>query len=150
MKRLVFVCMVAVAVLSSGSAAVANVTDLVGDKDGFGVGCPIASGLHYLDYGAYWADNRDAGDPAFTDYWYTDDKSWSHSYSLGGLTPASATLEIFIAGIADSRYPQGGIRPAGPAHDVGHRPGGFSERTLQGVSVDDFGCAASSTLAVAR
>ena len=102
MKRLVFVCMVAVAVLSSGSAAVANVTDLVGDKDGFGVGCPIASGLHYLDYGAYWADNRDAGDPAFTDYWYTDDKSWSHSYSLGGLTPASATLEIFIAGIADS------------------------------------------------
>jgi hypothetical protein len=78
-----------------------TITDLQGDKDGFGVGCPIASGLNYLDYGDYWYDYREYDDPDFTDYWYEGDKSWTHSYDLLGLTPISATLEIFVAGIAD-------------------------------------------------
>jgi hypothetical protein len=78
-----------------------TIIDLQGDKDGFGVGCPIASGLNYLDYGQYWSDYREPGDPDFTDYWYEGDKSWTHSYDLLGLTPVTATLEIFIAGIAD-------------------------------------------------
>jgi hypothetical protein len=98
MKKLITICLVLIAV---PQLAIANITDLVGDKDGFGVGCPIASDLHYLDYGAYWADNRELDDPPFTDYWYIDDKSWSHTYDLSGVMPLSATLEIFVAGIAD-------------------------------------------------
>jgi hypothetical protein len=86
-----------------GSASI-TITDLVGDKDGFGVGVPITSDLHYLDYGDwYWEDNRGPCDPAFTDYWYTGDKSWTHNYDLdlGCMILDSATLEIFVAGIAD-------------------------------------------------
>ncbi len=77
------------------------ITDLTGDKDGFGVWCPIAGGLHYLDYGIYWEDYREPDDPDFTDNWYEGDKSWTHFYDLAGLTPASATLTIFLAGVAD-------------------------------------------------
>ncbi|MEK7995535.1 MAG: hypothetical protein AAB403_17175, partial [Planctomycetota bacterium] len=76
----------------------------LGDKDGFGVGSPIASGLHFLDYGGYyWNDYREPDDPPFTDNWSeeTGDRSWTHTYDLGSLTPGSATLELFIAGIAD-------------------------------------------------
>ena len=82
-------------------AANAVLIDLLGDEDGFGVGVPIGDGYHYLDYGEYWADNRDAGDPLFTDYWYTDDKSWTHTYSLPSTPITSANLEIYVAGIAD-------------------------------------------------
>jgi hypothetical protein len=35
--------------LATGSPAA--VTDLLGDKDGFGLGIPISEGLHLLDYG---------------------------------------------------------------------------------------------------
>ena len=98
-----------------------TVVSLTGDKDGFGVGCPIASGLDYTDYGAYWADYREAGDPAFTDYWYADDKSWSHTYSLGGMTPASAELELFVAGIADDATWDADVRVNGAS--VGVIPG---------------------------
>ena len=89
--------------LAMTQSAYSNVTiiDLEGDIDGFGVGCPIANGLHYTDYGAYWADNRGVGDPSFTDYWYEGDKSWTHTYDLIGLTPVSASLEIFVAGIVN-------------------------------------------------
>ena len=103
MKKLISIFVFALIFTSftqSAQSAI-TITDLQGDKDGFGVGCPIASGLHYLDYGYYWADYRDQGDPAFTDYWYEDDKSWSHTYDLMGLVPVSATLEIFVAGLAD-------------------------------------------------
>ena len=84
----------------------AAITDLLGDKDGFGVGCPIADGQHFLDYGNYWGDYRDPGDPSFTDNWDigpgdTGILSWTHVYDLGSLTPGSATLDLFIAGIAD-------------------------------------------------
>ncbi|MBN2590128.1 MAG: hypothetical protein JXA96_09710 [Sedimentisphaerales bacterium] len=103
MKKLISFFVFAFIIFSSTQSAQSAVTiiDLQGDKDGFGVGCPIASGLHYLDYGYYWADYREPGDPDFTDYWYEDDKSWTHTYDLMGLVPVSATLEIFVAGLAD-------------------------------------------------
>jgi hypothetical protein len=82
------------------SETVGCVESLVGDKDGFGVGCPIQSGLHFLDYGAYWGDYREVDDPAFTDYWYTGDKSWTHSYTLPP-DATSAAIEVFLAGVAD-------------------------------------------------
>jgi hypothetical protein len=104
MKRQFLICSFAflfLTIATPTAQSAITITDLQGDKDGFGVGCPIASGLNYLDYGDYWYDYREPGDPDFTDYWYEGDKSWSHSYDLLGLTPISATLEIFIAGIAD-------------------------------------------------
>ena len=79
-----------------------SIVDLEGDIDGFGVGCPIANGLNYTDYGAYWADNRGVGDPSFTDYWYVGDRSWTHNYDLMGLTPVSASLELYVAGLVDN------------------------------------------------
>jgi len=102
MKKVILVCAISFMVLVvTPTAQSAIITDLVGDKDGFGVGCPIADGLHYLDYGTYWEDYREPDDPSFTDIWYEGDKSWIHFYDLGGQTPASATLELFISGIAD-------------------------------------------------
>ena len=103
MKKILSACAFAFLVLTVTPAARSAiiVTELVGDKDGFGVGCPIASGLHYLDYGIFWEDYHKPGDPTFTDNWYDGDKSWIFSYDLAGQTPASATLEIFVAGIAD-------------------------------------------------
>lgn len=105
MKNLILIVALVFLILNvtAPAEAATTIVDLQGDKDGFGVGCPIANGLHYTDYGYYWADYRQAGDPAFTDYWDSDDKSWTHTYDLMGLTPVSATLEIFVAGIAD--YP---------------------------------------------
>lgn len=102
MKKVILSCTLILLVLAvTPDAKSAMVTDLVGDKDGFGLGCPIQSGLHYLDYGVYWEDYREPEDPAFTDNWYDGDKSWAHTYDLSGITPVSATLEIFLAGIAD-------------------------------------------------
>ena len=103
MGKIVLACAIAFLVLAVTSVAQSAIviTDLLRDKDGFGVGCPIASGVHYLDYGIYWEDYRESDDPDFTDNWYEGDKSWLHFYDLAGQTPASATLEIFVAGIAD-------------------------------------------------
>lgn len=106
MKNLIFAFIfvsLVFAITPSAKCSV-TITDLQGDKDGFGVGCPIANGLHYLDYGFYWADYRQPSDPVFTDYWYDEDyKSWTHTYDLMGLVPISASLEIYVAGIVD--YP---------------------------------------------
>ena len=103
MGKIISACAITFMVLAVTPAAKSAtvITDLVGDQDGFGVGCPIASGLYYLDYGIYWEDYRELNDPDFTDKWYQGDKSWTHFYDLNGHTPASATLEIFLAGIAD-------------------------------------------------
>ncbi|HUV66588.1 MAG TPA: hypothetical protein VMW24_22055 [Sedimentisphaerales bacterium] len=103
MKRSTVICVSVGVILMLATVSPAAVTSLLGDKDGFGVGCPIANGQHFLVYGYYWNDYRAAGDPSFTDNWSeeTGDKSWTHTYDLGGLTPGSATLELFIAGIAD-------------------------------------------------
>lgn len=102
MKKVISACAIVLWILAvTPVAQSAIITDLAGDKDGFGVGCPITDGLHYLEYGTYWEDYLEPDDPAFTDIWYDGDKSWIHFYDLAGLTPASATLELFIAGIAD-------------------------------------------------
>lgn len=100
MKR-VAAMMIVLMVVAGAPAVSATVISLVGDVDGFGVGCPIVDGLHYLTYGSYWADYREFDDPPFTDYWYTGDKSWSHSYALGSMSPVPAELELFVAGIAN-------------------------------------------------
>jgi hypothetical protein len=101
MKRSLTICLAGVILLAATPVAQAVVTDLLGDTDGFGVGVPEASGLHYLDYGTYWADYREAGDPTWSDYWFIGDRSWTHSFDTGGVDVASATLDIFVAGIAD-------------------------------------------------
>lgn len=111
MSKSVKICVIVgmvLALTSVSSAGITVITDLLGDKDGFGVGVPIASGLHYLDYGFFWNDNRGPGDPAFTDTWSqlddpTFDRSWTHSYVLDmeDRILVSATLEIFVAGVAD-------------------------------------------------
>ena len=84
--------------------AATTIVDLVGDKDGFGIDCPIASGLHYTDYGIVLLDYREPDDPEFSDHWVSGDKTWTHDYDLMGLTPISAQLEFFVAGMAD--FPQ--------------------------------------------
>ncbi len=84
------------------SAQSATIVDLEGDKDGFGVGCPIVTGLHFTDYGQVLADYREPSDPNFTDTWVGEDQTWTHTYNLGGFTPLSASLEIFVACIADN------------------------------------------------
>jgi hypothetical protein len=107
--------------LAMTQAAMPDVTVLVGDRDGFGVGCPIASDLHYRDYGEYYADYREAGDPTVTDVWLLGDQSWTHSYSLSGVTPLSASLELFLAGIANSASSGADVRFGGTT--VGTIPG---------------------------
>ncbi|WP_197527993.1 hypothetical protein [Posidoniimonas polymericola] len=88
----------------------ATVTDLVGDKDGFGVpGAPAtpADGVLWRDDlgGIFFTDYRDADDLAdapFTDIWQAPGSvSYSHSYALGGMQALQATLQLQIAGIAD-------------------------------------------------
>jgi hypothetical protein len=104
MKNLITVLAGIIVILNVTPSVEAVVTiDLLGDKDGFGVGCPIGNGFHYTNYGYYWADYRTPGDPDFTDYWYEGNKSWTHTYDLMGLAPTSATLELYVAGLAD--YP---------------------------------------------
>jgi hypothetical protein len=104
MKNLLFVIILAALILNVTPSVKAAVTiiDLQGDKDGFGVGCPIATGLHYTDYGYYWADYREMSDPSFTDFWYEGDKTWTHTYDLMSMIPSSATLELYVAGLADN------------------------------------------------
>jgi len=108
--------------LTMAHTAMSEVTDLLGDKDGFGVGCPIESGRNYLDYGAYYADYGEPADPEFTDKWLVSDQSWTHSYSLAGATPVLAGLEIFVAGVENT---------AGGSADVS--VGGTSIGTVPGV-----------------
>jgi hypothetical protein len=104
MKNLIIVLTITLVILNvTPVAKSATTVDLLGDKDGFGVGCPIGNGLHFLDYGMYWEDYRMTGDPAFTDNWDAGDRTWTHTYDLMGIAPVSASLEIYVAGLAD--YP---------------------------------------------
>ena len=52
MKKLTFTFIISILILNVTQSAKSAVTivDLLGDKDGFGVGCPIADGQHYTDY----------------------------------------------------------------------------------------------------
>ncbi len=103
MKKLISIFVFSFAISFSTQSAQSAVTiiDLLGDKDGFGVGCPIADGLHYTDYGVILFDYRELDDPAFTDNWVDRDQAWTHSYDLMGLTPVSASLEIYVACMVD-------------------------------------------------
>lgn len=119
-ERRIAVLMVTIT-LAVAPIAMSEVTDLIGDKDGFGVGCPIDSGRNYLNYGSYYADNRDVGDPVFTDRWLLGDRSWTHDYSLGGMIPLSASLEIFVAGVENSAAGSADVSVGGTS--VGTIPG---------------------------
>ena len=98
--------------LAAVQPADANVVDsLVGDKDGFGLpgapAVPADGTLWVTDLGGtFFTDYRDAYDLAnapFTDIWFSQAAiSYTHTYSLGGLTPVSAQLSLQIAGIADA------------------------------------------------
>lgn len=104
MKKLISTFIFAFIILSATQSAQSAITivDLQGDKDGFGVECPIESGLHYTDYGVILHDYRDPGDPDFTDHWVAGDQSWIHTYDLMEFAPVSASLEIFVACIVDN------------------------------------------------
>jgi len=113
LKKLVTAC---VLMLCSTGAVNANVNDLVGDKDGFGLtGAPaIPISGTWLDFGgSFPQDNRTGGDPFFTDYWYfvqadgsplSSPISWVHVYSLDG-SPVGATLYLNEAGMSNQRGP---------------------------------------------
>ncbi len=107
MKRLLlYLSVLSLVLISAGEAAA--LSSLVGDKDGFGIpGAPAvpADGTGFVTTlgGAFFGDYRDAFDLAnapFTDIWAAPQGfSYTHTYSLAGLTPVSATLKIQIAGI---------------------------------------------------
>ncbi|MCB1759733.1 MAG: PEP-CTERM sorting domain-containing protein [Gammaproteobacteria bacterium] len=96
-----------VAGVLSGPANASLISNTVGDSDCFGLGGTCADGDLWRDGlgGVFFNDYRDAGDIAtasHTDIWSTPtNPSWIHSYSLGGETPISAFLDLFIAGFAD-------------------------------------------------
>ena len=109
MKRF-SLCLCVVLLTAIAVPAKAAIISLVGDKDGFGLsGAPAvpADGALWMTGlgGVFFSDYRDAGDLAnapFTDIWDSPGGfSYTHTYSLGGLTATSATLDIQIAGIHD-------------------------------------------------
>jgi hypothetical protein len=102
MKLRTSLLLMLVMLLVTASVQAFPMINLLGDKDGYGVGCPVND--HYTNYGAYFADYRTASDPLFTDIWDYGDKSWTHSLDLTGITPVSASIEMMIAGIADYSY----------------------------------------------
>jgi hypothetical protein len=115
MKKFTFVMMFLgifflVGMVTVTGKANATVVSLFGDKDGFGLaGAPAvpANGtLWESDLGGiFFQDYRDASEKAanlFTDIWGNPGSfSFNLTYSLGSLTPTSATLGIQIAGIHD-------------------------------------------------
>jgi uncharacterized protein (TIGR03382 family) len=87
----------------------AEVVSLYGDIDGFGFGAPqdVDGAMFVDDFGGIkMHDYRDADDLAnapLTDTWNTIDEiggPWMHEYDLGA-APLSATLHLYLAGIAD-------------------------------------------------
>jgi len=91
-----------------GFSQVANsglITDLIGDKDCFGLGGSCADGDHYRDDlgGDYFTDNRSAGEVLGVDQWAGSSTLGGPSFTFGldlaGATALSASLEIFTAGI---------------------------------------------------
>lgn len=96
--------------VATGSAQASMITDLVGDKDGFGgqvaAGVP-ADGTSI----GYSFDNRSGSDPSFTDVWLYEQSTgpspidYTHAYSLGGEIAINAFLDIQTAGMGDDRGP---------------------------------------------
>ena len=84
-------------------------TDLLGDKDGFGMGLR-AGDLRPVGLTPFSFDNREADDPLFTDVWPvptvgtfpSGSFSYSHTWSPSGGKPiASAKLRMLTSGIQD-------------------------------------------------
>jgi len=104
---------VATAAIGAGMLAAvpasAELVSLYGDVDGFGFGAPQdVDGAHFVDDfgGIPMHDYRgpsDFADAPTSDIWDIIDViggPWVHEYSLG-FTPESATLHMYLAGIAN-------------------------------------------------
>src|SRR5580765_3248819 len=88
--KLACICLTAVAMASSAGAV--TLVNLVGDKDGFGIGVLPNQGF---DFNLVTGPAEAGG----TDIWMTGSHSWTHNYSLIGLGPiTSASLEIMTGG----------------------------------------------------
>jgi len=87
--------------ISCGPLAAATITNLYGDRDGFGIGTQVGKNFS-------WSDIQ--GSSGTYSQFPTDEWSnrsilglgWTHAYSLNDLgLPTSATLEIFTGGQGD-------------------------------------------------
>ena len=91
--------------LFAGFANAGVITDLVGDKDCFGLGGSCSDGDHYsTDLGGiYFTDNRSAGEVLGVDEWDSsfdlDGPTFSFDLDLAGETALSASIKLFTAGI---------------------------------------------------
>lgn len=75
------------------SASAITVTDLYGDKDGFG--SDIQDGEFFWP----WDVVTEVDDEGFTDRWVFGTQSWSHVYDISGFSNiTSATLTVFSGG----------------------------------------------------
>jgi hypothetical protein len=105
----------ALALLFGAVPARAGIVSLYGDKDGFGVpgapAVPADGTLFVTDLGGmFFHDYRDAFDLAnapLTDIWATlGTFSYTHTYSLAGMSPTAAQLDLQFAGIDDAPFNQ--------------------------------------------
>lgn len=78
----------------SGSASALTITDLYGDKDGFGIG--LVDGYTQSTWPAPPIVADDAADiGTITDQYLLSNQTWSHTYDVSGLSSiTSASLEI--------------------------------------------------------
>ena len=81
------------------------ITDLIGDKDCFGLGGICSDGDHYVTDlgGSFFTDNRTLGEVLGVDEWDTTSglggPIFTFGLDLGGATALSASIELFTAGI---------------------------------------------------
>ena len=93
MKKLQIVLgIIALSLFLVSAANSAMIVDLIGDKDGFGIGAESGSSFDWTAIGS--------GDGDGTDVWMYGDYSYTHTYDISELSePISyATLEIFTGG----------------------------------------------------
>lgn len=92
-KILIATTLFGVQVLASSASAV-TITDLYGDKDGFGIGLTDGYSQSTWPAPAIVADDlADVG--TITDRYLTSDITWTHSYDISGLDSVTgASLEI--------------------------------------------------------
>jgi hypothetical protein len=83
-------------------ASAALITDLLGDKDGFGIGATADSTFDFSLIGT-------TPDPdGVTDWWrvFGQGATWTHAYDLTGLGPlVSAEIELFHGGTNGGTFP---------------------------------------------
>lgn len=76
---------------AAGISSAATIVDLIGDKDGFGIGATDGNTFDWTLVGP--------GDGDGTDVWMHGDYSYSHTYDLTGIgTIIFAELEVFTGG----------------------------------------------------